>query len=75
MEKINIDEEILNIQIRKFLKKVGIQSQREIENAVKKYLRNYDLDGIKKLDVSVLLELPEIGVKVPIKGEIKLQKS
>jgi len=75
MDKINIDEEALNIQIRKFLKRVGIQSQREIENAVKKNMENGGLDGIKKLDVSVLLELPEIGIKVPIKGEIELQKS
>ena len=30
-----MDEEVLNIQVRKFLKKVGIQSQREIEHAVK----------------------------------------
>ena len=75
MDKININEEALNIQIRKFLKRVGIQSQREIENAVKKNMENGGLDGIKKLDVSVLLELPEIGIKVPIKGEIELQKS
>ncbi len=30
-----MDEEQLNIQIRKFLKKVGINSQREIEQAVR----------------------------------------
>ena len=30
-----MDEEVLNIQVRRFLKKVGIQSQREIEQAVK----------------------------------------
>ena len=29
-----MNEELLNIQIRKFLKKVGIQSQRVIEHAV-----------------------------------------
>ena len=31
-----MNEEILNIQIRKFLKKVGVQSQREIEQAVRR---------------------------------------
>ena len=30
-----MDEEVFNIQLRKFLKKVGIQSQREIEQAVR----------------------------------------
>ncbi len=34
-----MDQEVLNIQVRKFLKKVGIQSQREIEQAVKDHLK------------------------------------
>ena len=34
-----MDEEVLNIQVRKFLKKVGIQSQREIEQAVKYHIK------------------------------------
>ena len=69
-----MDDEKLNIQIRKFLKRVGITSQKEIENAVKKKLENGELDGIKKLNVSVLLEVSNIGVKVPIVGEIELEK-
>ena len=37
-----MDEDNLNIEIRKFLKKVGITSQREIENYVrKKYMNDY----------------------------------
>jgi len=68
-----MDEEVLNIQIRRFLKKVGIQSQREIENAVKQNIEKGLLDGIKKLDVSILLEVPKVGVKVPILGEIGLE--
>ena len=67
-----MDEEVLNIQIRRFLKKVGIQSQREIENAVKQNIEKGSLDGIKKLDVSILLELPKLKVKVPILGVIEL---
>ena len=35
-----MNEEILNIQIRKFLKKVGVQSQREIEQAVRRSIEN-----------------------------------
>jgi len=68
-----MDEEVLNIQIRRFLKKVGIQSQREIENAVKQNIEKGLLDGINKLDVSILLEVPKVGVKVPIVGEIGLE--
>ena len=39
-KKEKMDEDKLNIEIRKFLKKVGITSQREIEKAVYKGLAN-----------------------------------
>ena len=67
-----MDEEILNIQVRKFLKKVGIQSQREIEQAVRRSIENDSLAGIDKLVASVLLEVPEVGIKVSIESDIKL---
>ena len=68
-----MNEEILNIQIRKFLKKVGVQSQREIEQAVRRSIENNALAGIDKLEASVLLEVPEVGIKVSIESEIKLE--
>ena len=68
-----MNEEILNIQIRKFLKKVGVQSQREIEHAVRRSFEKSSLVGIKKLEASVLLEVPVVGIKVSIEGEIKLE--
>ena len=68
-----MNEEILNIQIRKFLKKVGIQSQREIEQAVRTSIENNSLSGIDKLEASVLLEVPEVEIKVSIESEIKLE--
>ena len=68
-----MNEEVLNIQIRKFLKKVGVRSQREIEHAVRRSFEKSSLVGIKKLEASVLLEVPAIGIKVSIEGEIKLE--
>ncbi len=68
-----MNEEVLNIQIRKFLKKVGIQSQREIEHAVRRNFEKSALVGIKKLEASVLLKVPAVGIKVSIDGEIKLE--
>ena len=68
-----MNEEVLNIQIRKFLKKVGIQSQREIEQAVRRGIENNSLTGIDTLEASVLLEVPEVGIKVSIESEIKLE--
>ena len=67
-----MNEEVLNIQIRKFLKKVGVRSQREIEHAVRRSFEKSSLVGIKKLETSVLLEVPAVGIKVSIEGEIKL---
>ena len=68
-----MNEEVLNIQIRKFLKKVGVRSQREIEHAVRRSFEKSSLVGIKKLEASVLLEVPAVGIKVPIEGEIKIE--
>ena len=68
-----MNEEVLNLQIRKFLKKVGIQSQREIEQAVRRSIENNSLAGIDKLVASVLLEVPEVGIKVSIESDIKLE--
>ena len=67
-----MDEEVLNIQVRKFLKKVGIQSQREIEQAVKDHIKKGSISGAEKLDASMLLEVPEIGLKVSIEGKIEI---
>ena len=69
-----MNEEVLNIQVRKFLKKVGIQSQREIEQAVKDYIKKSSLSGAEKLDASMLLEVPDIGLKVSIEGKIEIEE-
>ena len=68
-----MNEEVLNIQIRKFLKKVGVRSQREIEQAVIRSFEKSSLVGIKKLEASVLLKVHAVGIKVSIDGEIKLE--
>ncbi len=40
-----MDEEVFNMQIRKFLKNVGVTSQREIETAVRAALADGTLKG------------------------------
>ena len=67
-----MNEEVFNMQIRKFLKKVGVQSQREIEQAVKQSIEKGSLVGTEKLEASVLLEMPSVGLKASIEGKIKL---
>ena len=68
-----MDEEVFNIQLRKFLKKVGIQSQREIEQAVRTGVDSGSLSGEEKLKASVLLRVPEAGVEITIEDDIALR--
>ena len=68
-----MDQEIFNLSIRKFLKMVGVNSQREIEQAVQQAMQKGGLRGNEVLPAKVTLEIPGLGVKVPFEGEIKLQ--
>ncbi|MDX1512134.1 MAG: DUF6494 family protein [Gammaproteobacteria bacterium] len=68
-----MNEDTFNIQIRKFLKKVGITSQREIEKAVRDAVENGKLKGTEKLNAAVVLKLPEVGVDVTINDTISLE--
>ncbi len=68
-----MNEEVFNLQLRKFLKKVGINSQREIEKAVRAGLASGTLSGSEKLSVSVTLRLPELGVEQKIEDRIALE--
>jgi hypothetical protein len=68
-----MDQETFNLGIRKFLKMVGVSSQREIEQAVQAALAAGKLMGNEKLAARVTLEIPALGVKVPFDGEIGLE--
>jgi len=68
-----MDQETFNLSIRKFLKMVGVNSQREIEQAVQKAVEGKRLRGDETFPVKVTLEIPALGVKVPFDGEIKLK--
>ena len=61
-----MNEETFNLQIRKFLKKVGVTSQREIEKAVRDAVASGALSGNEKVRASVTLKLPELGVELDI---------
>ena len=68
-----MDQETFNLSIRKFLKMVGVNSQREIEQAVQKALEGKRLKGEETFAAKITLEIPSLGVKVPFDGEIKLK--
>ncbi len=68
-----MDQETFNLSIRKFLKMVGVNSQREIEQAVQKALDTRRLKGEETFPAKVTLEIPSLGLSVPFEGEIKLK--
>ncbi len=68
-----MNEETFNIEIRKFLKKVGVTSQREIEKAVREAIDSGKLKGDEALKAKVTLELEDLDVKVEIDGAIELE--
>jgi len=65
-----MDEETLNMSIRKFLKKVGITSQREIERALNQADQDGELDG-SPVSVRMTLECDLIDGGLLIEDEIK----
>ncbi len=68
-----MDQETFNLSIRKFLKMVGVSSQREMEQAVQKSIESGKLKGAEVIAVKCTLEIPSLGVKVPFDGEIRLK--
>ena len=68
-----MNEDTLNLSIRKFLKKVGINSQREIEKAVRNGVQVGQLSGSETLKAKMTLELPELGLSLTIDGDIELE--
>ena len=66
-----MDQETFNLSIRKFLKMVGVNSQREIEQAVQKAFDK--LNSTKTMPIKITLEIPSLGLRVPFDGEIRLK--
>jgi hypothetical protein len=72
MSGTKLNEEKFNIEVRGFLKKVGVTSQREIERAVREALETGKLSGRERLKARMTLEIKEIGVQYQIDGDIAI---
>lgn len=68
-----MDEDALNRTVRKFLKTVGVTSQREIEIAVRKAVAEGRLKGNEKLPAKATVTLGGVDLSVDIDGEIALE--
>lgn len=67
-----MDEDQLNMEIRKFLKKVGITSQREIEKAVRDADARGKIGAGATLRARVRLEVAEVGLDITIESDLVL---
>ncbi len=68
-----MNEETLNISIRKFLKTVGVNSQREIERAVAEAIASRLITGSESFPATVTLDIAGLKLNVKFEGEISLQ--
>jgi len=69
-----MNPDFFNIELRKFLKKVGVTSQREIETAVRDALEKGDLKGNEQLAVRMTLTIDKVGLTHVVEDEIGLEK-
>ena len=68
-----MDEDILNIEIRKFLKNVGITSQRKIENYIRKKFSEGTLKEDQSIEVSMNLSSDDGELSHLIKEKINIK--
>lgn len=68
-----MNDEAFNLSIRKFLKVVGVSSQREIEQAVAKAIAEGALAGTEAFPARMTLEVGRLNLQVHFDGELRLQ--
>ena len=67
-----MDEEALNMSVRKFLKKLGVTAQREIELAVREQLEAGRLRGDETLAATATVVVSGLPREVVVTGTIAL---
>jgi hypothetical protein len=68
-----MNEDVLNTSVRKFLKTVGVTSQREIEMAVRNAVASGRLKGNETLPAKMKLTVGGIDLSYEIDGTVELQ--
>jgi hypothetical protein len=67
-----MDEEAFNMSVRKFLKQLGVTSQREIEVAVRQQLEAGALKGDEVLEVEARVTVRGLPQDTVVQGKISL---
>jgi len=67
-----MDEEAFNLSVRRFLKKLGVTSQREIELAVREALDAGGLSGSETLHARAVVTVDGVEREIIVEGDIAL---
>jgi len=67
-----MNEDLFNASLRKFLKQVGVTSQREVEKAVRDAVEAGRLKGNEKLPAKMILTVGGISLTHEVADEIEL---
>jgi hypothetical protein len=68
-----MNEDIFNMSLRKFLKQVGVTSQRAIEIAVREAAATGRIKGKAPLKARMTLTIDSIGLQHQVEEEIELE--
>jgi hypothetical protein len=67
-----MDEEVFNLSVRRFLKKLGVTAQREIELGVRERLDEGQLQGDETLPARATVTVQGVDREIVIEGDIQL---
>jgi hypothetical protein len=67
-----MDEEAFNLSVRRFLKKLGVTSQREIELGVRERIESGGLEGSETLEARAVVTVEGLEREIVVTGEIAL---
>jgi hypothetical protein len=67
-----MNEDLFNTSLRKFLKQVGVTSQREIEKAVRDAIAAGKIKGNEKLQAKMVLTIGAVGLTHEVDDRIEL---
>jgi hypothetical protein len=67
-----MDEEVFNLSVRRFLKKLGVTAQREIEREVRERIAAGELEGSEKLPARATVSVQGVAKEIVVTGDIEL---
>jgi uncharacterized protein DUF6494 len=67
-----MDEEVFNLSVRKFLKKLGVTAQREIELGIRDQIEQGRLEGAETLEATATVRVDGLEREILVSGRIAL---